>query len=38
MSTTRKFARGDKINYSNEEKLALGELVGNLGKSLPSDY
>ena len=38
MSTTRKFARGDKINYSNEEKLALGELVGSLGKSLPSDY
>ena len=27
MSSTRKFARGDKKNYSNEEKLALGELV-----------
>ena len=27
MSGTRKFARGDKKNYSNEEKLALGELV-----------
>ena len=27
MSSTRKFARGDKKNYSNKEKLALGELV-----------
>ena len=27
MSSTRKFVRGDKKNYSNEEKLALGELV-----------
>ena len=27
MSSTRKFARGDQKNYSNEEKLALGELV-----------
>ena len=27
MSSTRKFARGDHKNYSNEEKLALGELV-----------
>ena len=27
MSSTRKFARGDKKNYSNEEKLALGQLV-----------
>ena len=27
MSRTRKFARGDKKNYPNEEKLALGELV-----------
>ena len=42
MSTTRKFARGDKKNYSNEEKLALSELVekykkenfGSFGKSL----
>ena len=27
MSSTTKFARGDKKNYSNKEKLALGELV-----------
>ena len=27
MSSTRKFARGDKKDYSNEEKLALGELA-----------
>ena len=27
MSSTRKFARGDMKNYSNEEKLALGQLV-----------
>ena len=27
MSSTRKFARGDEKNYSNEEKLALGGLV-----------
>ena len=26
MGSTRKFARGDKKNYSNEEKLALGEV------------
>ena len=42
MSSTRKFAQGDKKNLSNEEKLALGELVekykkenfGSFGKSL----
>ena len=27
MSSTRKFAQGDKKNLSNEEKFALGELV-----------
>ena len=27
MSSTREFTRGDKKNYSNEEKFALGELV-----------
>ena len=27
MSSTRKFARGDKKNYLKEEKLALEELV-----------
>ena len=32
MSSTRKFARGDQKNYSNEEKLALGELVGKCKK------
>ena len=42
MSSTGKFAQGDKKNLSNEEKLALGELVekykkenfGSFGKSL----
>ena len=32
MSSTRKFARDDKENYSNEEKLALSELVGKYKK------
>ena len=27
MSSTRKFAQSDKKIYSNEEKLALGDLV-----------
>ena len=27
MSSTREFAQSDKKNYSNKEKLALGELV-----------
>ena len=27
MSSTRKIVQGDKKNYSNKEKLALGELV-----------
>ena len=27
MSSTKKFAQGDKKNLSKEEKLALGELV-----------
>ena len=43
MSSTRKFAQGDKKNLSNEEKLALGELVekykkenfASFGKSPP---
>ena len=26
MSSTRKFARGAKKNYSNDERLALGEV------------
>ena len=33
MSCTREFARGDKKNYSNEEKLALGELVNDIKKT-----
>ena len=47
MSSTREFAQSDKKNYSNKEKLALGELVEkckkeydevelNEGKSLPA--
>ena len=27
MSSTREFTRGDKKNYSNKEKLALGEQL-----------
>ena len=34
MSSTRKFPRGVKNNYSNEEKLALGELVEKRKKYL----
>ena len=34
MSSTRKFPRGVKNNYSNEEKLALGELVEKCKKYL----
>ena len=34
MSSTRKFPRGAKNNYSNEEKLALGEPVEKCKKYL----
>ena len=45
-SSTKKFAQGDKKNLSNEEKLALGELVekykkenfGSFGKSPSPGY
>ena len=33
MSSTGKFAQGDKKNLSNEEKLALGELVEKYKKN-----
>ena len=37
MSSTRKFARGDKKNFSNEEKLALRELVEKYKKEFDEE-
>ena len=37
MSSTREFARGDKKNYSNKEKLASGELVEKYKKEFDEE-